>query len=191
MALEKRFIFGLGNPDRKHQVTRHNAGVMAIEALAVARKLEFTDRNGSRCAEFDYEGRRIYLLASSDWYMNESGQLLLEWKRREGLAPENLLVVFDDMDLPLGKLRIRPLGSGGSHNGMASILADLGSEQFARLRLGVDKPVLPEEWANYVLQDFRKDEIDVVKVMLAKAGDAILDWAKGENFEKLMSQYNA
>jgi len=159
--------------------------------LAASHKAEFKGRNGSRCAELDHEGRRIYLLASSDWYMNESGQLLLEWKRREGLAPENLLVVFDDMDLPLGKLRLRPSGSGGSHNGMASIIADLGSDQFSRLRLGIDKPLSPDEWANYVLQDFRKEEMDALKAMLAKAGEAILDWAKGGEFEKLMSKYNA
>ena len=123
--------------------------------------------------------------------MNLSGEALEAWKRREGMEPEkDLLVIYDDMDLGLGKLRIRAEGSAGSHNGMASILERLGTPQFARLRLGIGKPADPEAWADYVTQKFGPDEKAPLEAMLERAAKGAKAWLTHESFQKLMAEVN-
>lgn len=189
--MPKKWIVGLGNPGKKYEQSRHNAGFMAVHLYAAQEKLVWQkDRNESLWLRTDSGGQKLYLVLPQT-YMNDSGRSLLSWKSKEGLEAADMIVVYDDMDLPLGKLRFRASGSGGSHNGMASIIESLGTDQFARLRIGIGKPENPEDWPDYVLRRFSQEESAVLKEVLAKAAAALSEWAQGASKDQLMQKYNA
>lgn len=189
--MPKKWMVGLGNPDAKYKNTRHNAGFMAVSLYAERFKLgPWAEKCESQYLRSTLGETQLYLLMPQT-YMNDSGRSLQKWKAKEGLEASELLVVYDDMDLPLGKLRYRAEGSGGSHNGMASIIECLGTDQFNRLRIGIGKPENPADWPDYVLKRFEADEIPPLKGALERAVDAMKDWAEGLDKERLMSKANA
>lgn len=189
--MTKKWMVGLGNPGAKYEKTRHNAGFMAVMHYAARKgKSSWSDKNDSLYQKWPAGENQIWALMPQT-FMNDSGVSLQKWKAKEGLEPSKLLVIYDDMDLPFGKLRFRAGGSGGSHNGMASIIECLGTDKFPRLRIGIGKPENPEAWADYVLKKFIKEEQDGLPALLDKCADAMQDWCDQIPHERLMSKYNA
>jgi len=148
------------------------------------------EKNQSLYAKGQVDSTQLTLILPQT-FMNLSGDAVAAWKGREGLDPaRDLLVIFDDMDLSFGKLRIRAEGSGGSHNGMASLIERLGTRRFSRLRLGIGKPENPEAWADYVTQKFTTAEKAPLQGMLERAVKGARSWLTNTSFEKLMAEVN-
>jgi PTH1 family peptidyl-tRNA hydrolase len=168
-----RLIVLLGNPGDRYAMTRHNIGWWVGDVLAERRRLTFKPGAGDYdLAEGRVGGRPAQMLKATT-YMNESGRAVAQYASHVPLSPAELIVVTDDIDLPLGLLRIRARGSSGGHNGLASVIEHVGSEDIARCRCGVG-PVPPEvDPAEFVLDPFAADELIVARQMAVKAADAV------------------
>jgi peptidyl-tRNA hydrolase, PTH1 family len=184
-------IVGLGNPGAKYDRTRHNIGFACVEALARRHGLEFrVKRANSLVAEGSIGGQRV-ALALPQTYMNESGRAvsaLRSWYKVE--PARELLVIYDDMDLPFARLRLRERGSPGTHNGMRSIVAQLGGNEFPRLRVGIDQAPGRMDAAAYVLSRFSKEEEAGVADLCDRVCDAT-ELILREGFTAAMNRYNA
>lgn len=184
-----KIVVGLGNPGPQYRNTRHNLGFAVIDQIA--------ERLGVRCDREKHHGlmgeTRLdedrLVLVKPLTFMNRSGECVAPLMRMTGCAMDALLVVADDVNLPLGKLRMRGEGSAGGHNGLKSIIARLGSDGFARLRLGVGDERGGEDLADYVLSKFRPAEWPVVARIVTEAADAALCWAR-DGVERAMNDYN-
>jgi PTH1 family peptidyl-tRNA hydrolase len=179
-------IVGLGNPGPKYARTRHNFGFLLVDRL-VSR---WASEPGTSCesrgvrakAELwdvseDYGARR-WLVIKPQTYMNLSGQSVGELCRKNGIAPERVLVAHDELDLPLGTVRFKFSGGLAGHNGLKSVAAHLGTRDFARLRLGIGRPDGPEAMADYVLRTFSPAELEQVGPVLDAASDAVLRYCR-------------
>ena len=182
-------IVGLGNPGKQYAVNRHNVGFMVLSRLAEKLGEPFS-RVESRAllAKANYQGIRL-VLAKPQTYMNGSGSAVRSLLRFYKIPPQQLLVVYDDVDLPLETLRLRAEGGSGGQKGMQSIIEQLGSESFPRLRVGIGRPPGRMEAADYVLQDFSRSEQEFLDLTLSRAVDAILTFIT-DGFEKAMNLYN-
>jgi len=177
-------VVGLGNPGADYEGTRHNVG------FAVARRL--CDRAGAK----PHETTRTYASWSAEnlvvltplTFMNRSGEALAQFGERHGLVPEDVLVVVDDVYLPLGTLRVRARGSDGGHNGLASIAASLGTDEYARLRIGVGRG--DQELRDHVLSGFAPEEEETLRDALDAACEASLLWVR-EGVIAAMNRFNA
>ncbi|MBU1660450.1 MAG: aminoacyl-tRNA hydrolase [Chloroflexi bacterium] len=180
-------IVGLGNPGRKYRSNRHNIGFMLVDRLAKRLEVIFT-RTQSKALVTDgrYQGHKI-ILVKPQTYMNNSGQAVCAVVKFFKLPLENLLIAYDDVDLPLGSLRIRPTGGSAGQKGIKSIIQQLGTQNFPRLRLGIGRPPGRMDAAAYVLQDF--PETDELSLLLDRAADAALTFA-AEGIEAAMTRYN-
>lgn len=134
--MEKFLIVGLGNPGDEYTGTRHNTGFMVLDALAKASNIVFEDRRYGYIAETSIKGRKVFLLKPTT-YMNLSGNAVRYWLNKENIDVQRLLVVVDDLSLPLGALRLKGKGSNGGHNGLGNIQSVIGTQQYARLRVGI------------------------------------------------------
>ncbi len=134
--MEKFLIVGLGNPGDEYTGTRHNTGFMVLDAFAKASNIVFEDRRYGYIAETSIKGRKVFLLKPTT-YMNLSGNAVRYWLNKENIDVERLLVVVDDLSLPLGALRLKGKGSNGGHNGLGNIQSVIGTQQYARLRVGI------------------------------------------------------
>ena len=165
-------IVGLGNPGEKYARTRHNVGFMVLDALAhKASAIWITDKNARTC-RVEIAGCRT-LLVEPLTYMNRSGEVLPALLGKYGREARDVIVLIDDLSLPLGRIRVRERGSAGGHHGLESILDALDTDEVIRVRLGIGEEHMPKGKADYVLSDFpagRKAEVDD---MIAKAGDAV------------------
>jgi len=184
-----KLVVGLGNPGRQYEGTRHNVGYLVAAELARrcgggVPKARF---HGAM-VEGELGGQKVLLLSPTT-YMNLSGASVQEAKNFFKLADEDLLVVCDDMNLPLGKLRFRPRGSSGGQKGLENIIQQLGTEEFSRLRIGVGTAPEGWDWADYVLSKFAPEEVPLIEQAVARAADAVADWAR-EGIEFCMNQYN-
>ena len=189
MSVERCLIVGLGNPGPKYAANRHNVGFRCVERLAAAHDLSFDRRQKrSRVASGSIRERRV-ILAQPRTFMNESGRAVAPLARFYRVPLEHLLVVYDDLDLPLGAIRMRPAGGSGGHKGMRSIIERLGSRDFPRLRIGIDRPPGRMDPAAYVLQDFSVEEVALLEDTLERAVAAIETWLC-EGVEAAMSRYN-
>ncbi len=151
-------VVGLGNPGREYQRTRHNVGFLAVDALARHWGLAFSrQRSRAEVAEGSVCGRPV-ILAKPQTYMNHSGDAVRPLLTRSNLTPSDLLVIYDEMDLPFGRLRLRERGSAGGHRGLQSIIDQLGTDAFARLRIGVGRPPPGVDPIDYVLTRFTASE---------------------------------
>lgn len=183
-------LVGLGNPGAKYEITRHNAGFLFVTLLEdrlgfTAKKLKFHSLIGDTKI-----GNSKVLVMKPQTMMNNSGVAVSECAYFYKIPPENIIVVYDDISLEPGKLRIRRKGSAGGHNGIKSIIAHLGSENFPRIKIGVGaKPHPDYDLADWVLSNFPKKDIPLVKEALGKACDALEYIVKGD-FEGAMSKYN-
>jgi peptidyl-tRNA hydrolase, PTH1 family len=182
-------IVGLGNPGREYRDTRHNIGFMLIDKLAErldARSMRVQSKAIITTAQ--YEGRKI-ILAKPQTYMNLSGQSVQGLVRFYKIPQENLMVAHDDLDLPFCVLRLRPGGGSAGQKGIASIIQHLGTPDFARMRLGIDRPPGRMPAAAYVLQTFTQKEAQEVAELLDKAVDAALAWVR-EGLDAAMNRFN-
>lgn len=182
-------LVGLGNPGREYRENRHNVGFMAVDRLAEKLGVAFS-RMESRAllTRAECGGRRV-LLAKPQTYMNLSGQAVGALVRFYRVPLENLLIIYDDVDLPLGVLRIRPLGGAGGQKGMSSIIDRLGTQDFPRLRIGIDRPPGRMNAAAYVLQNFSRDQAEVLPGILDEAAEAALAFVE-QGIDAAMNQYN-
>jgi PTH1 family peptidyl-tRNA hydrolase len=189
-VVNRRYFFGLGNPGPKYARTRHNVGWWVLDALQKAWALpEAGSRNQSEFRRGVVQGVKVTLVWPQT-FMNLSGACVAEWKRREGLEPAEALVIYDDMDLAPGRLRLRPKGSGGSHNGMSDIVERLGTQAVPRLRLGIGRPADPALWADYVLAGIPPPEKDALESAVAKAVEVCGLFLTESEIPKLMNRTN-
>jgi peptidyl-tRNA hydrolase, PTH1 family len=182
-------ITGLGNPGPEYRHNRHNIGFMVVDALAEARQISI------RRVEFraligkgSYDDERL-ILAKPQTYMNNSGQAVGSLIRFYKIPLERLLVVHDDLDLPFGTLRLRPMGGTGGQRGMESIVSQLGTRDFARLRMGIGRPPGRMDPSDYVLHDFDPPEQDMLPDVRGAAVDAIQRFIH-DGIEKAMNDFN-
>lgn len=190
-----KLVVGLGNPGPEYEWTRHNVGFHVLDRVALhegllfrsARKLEGYDGpkafRQSRC--FDPDA----LLVKPETFMNRSGDAVAPLARWLGAAPAEVLVVYDDLDLGLGELRLRPHGGSGGHNGMTSIIERLGTDRFPRLRVGIGRPAT--DAARHVLGHFTEGERVEAEISIAEASEAVLDWLLHGDVQKTMTRFHS
>jgi PTH1 family peptidyl-tRNA hydrolase len=172
---ENWLIVGLGNPGREYEKTRHNAGFRALDLLAdsLGCKVDRLKFQGLY-AQVNYGGKKLFLLKPQT-YMNLSGRSVLQLSAYFNIPPQRIIVLFDDISLPPGRLRIRGDGSAGGHNGIKSIIAEVGSQTFPRVKIGVGgKPDPHFDLADWVLSTFSASEEKALAVSLKNAADAAL-----------------
>ncbi|HEY9710205.1 MAG TPA: aminoacyl-tRNA hydrolase [Oculatellaceae cyanobacterium] len=186
-----QLIVGLGNPEPKYDKTRHNIGFDAVDALAKTWQVSWSENR--RFQALLGEGRKPrgdkLLLLKPLTYMNRSGQAIraaLDWYK---LPPESVLIIYDDMDLPVGRLRLRLSGSAGGHNGMKSAIAHLGTQNFPRLRIGIGKSGTDKDTVSHVLGKFSPQETQLMPEVLQLVVDAV-ELGLKQGIEKAMSLYN-
>jgi PTH1 family peptidyl-tRNA hydrolase len=170
-------IVGLGNAGADYKNHRHNAGFMIVDALARAHGLTFSRRRKMRAhvAEGQIDGRPV-VLAKPRTFMNVSGRAVGRLSRAHDVPPESILIVYDDLDLPLGRLRLRRQGGSGGHRGMRSIIDALGTQGFPRLRVGIDRPPGHMDPAEYVLQPFDSEQKESLPSIIEASVAAIECW---------------
>jgi len=184
-----KLIVGLGNPGYEYHLTPHNLGFMAIDRLADACGKELSRREAQALtASTEIAGERV-VLAKPQTYMNLSGLSVARLVQNYELTPQDLLVLVDEIEIPLGMLRVRPRGSAGGHNGLKSIIGALESDDFVRLRMGVRPDRQVEDYVSYLLRPFRPAEMDVVAEMLEQAGEAVRV-VLSEGVQKAMNRFN-
>ena len=155
-----KVLFGLGNPGRKYEGTRHNTGFLVLDHLAHRWRFPlFVDHDSFLLSGGAWKGRRAHMVKPLT-YMNSSGLALLDYGKQWSFSVEDLLVVYDDLDLPLGSIRIREQGTSGGHKGVESIILALESQPFARLRVGIGPPERAEDATAYVLSEWTGEEED-------------------------------
>jgi len=182
-------LVGLGNPGIKYAPTRHNFGFKAVERVASAYKITMTGQKFSSIyGEGIVHGEKVLFLKPLT-FMNDSGRAVGAWMKFYQVPLSNLLVFYDDIDLPVGRIRIRPQGSAGGHNGIKSMIAHLQSEEFARIRLGVGPQPVGMDSAEHVLKTFKPQEWEVVERVLAEMPDVAETWIR-EGTMAAMNRYN-
>ena len=180
----------LGNPGPRYEMTRHNAGFLASEALAKDKGLSINKaRFHALTAAAELGGEKV-LLMKPQTYMNLSGEAVAEAAKFYKIPPERVIVVSDEIALPIGKLRVRAKGSAGGHNGLKSIIACLGSEQFPRVRIGVGAPPHPDyDMADWVLSVFKNQDAEDIQKAAARAAQAVECYIRN-GAERTMNRYN-
>ena len=182
-------IVGLGNPGAEFSHNRHNVGFMLLDCLADRLGESFSRlESNSLLTKAKYQDKRL-LLAKPQTFMNLSGQAVSRLVKYYKIPLESLLIVYDDVDLPLESIRIRPNGGAGGHKGVASIIERLGTNEFPRLRLGIGRPPGRKNAAAHVLQNFTKEENVFLEVTLERAVDAVLVFVSA-GLETAMNKYN-
>ena len=169
-----KLIVGLGNPGSEYENTRHNAGFMTVEELLKAMPAgAFTETRTAESRVFTgrFRGKNL-IMQMPLTYMNCSGEAVGNLSRRLNIAPEEILVISDDLDLPVGKIRLRRGGSDGGHNGLKSIISQLGSASFLRMRVGIGRPE-PGKTVDYVLAGFAGEELTVFQASVSRAAEAV------------------
>ena len=185
-----KLIVGLGNPEQKYLPTRHNVGFWVLDSLAqeLSKKFTLSKKYESELFEYEYETKLFHMMKPLS-YINNSGKPIKKFIKNKDINPENILIIYDDLDLDVGKIRLKLNGGSGGHNGLNSIIEQIGSKNFWRLRVGIGKPYEKHEVINYVLgkpSQLDKSIIDKsIKVML----NEINSFFKGES-AKLMNKLN-
>lgn len=184
-----RLIAGLGNPGKGYRFSRHNLGFMTVDRLSrIHRKRIFLPRSYGRTAEIKIGSEKVVLLKPSA-YMNRSGESVLLAMKKFNLKSEDLIVLHDDMDLSLGKLKLGFGLSSAGHKGVESIIEKIGTGKFYRIRLGIGKPAEKEDVVSYVLSSFTDEEMEIVKRMIESACQAVEVLIK-EGLEKAMNIFH-
>lgn len=189
MAAQHKALIGLGNPGARYEDTRHNVGFMVLDRLRKRWGWSAWKSKSNMEIVSDRRQDTTVHLVKPTTYMNLSGQAVQTLRRQSPLQPEHILCIVDDFALDLGRIRLRENGSAGSHNGLKSLIAELGTQKFPRLRLGVG-PVPPEwEAADFVLGRFKADERQALEEMLEKAADCLEVWLD-DGPQKAMNRFN-
>jgi PTH1 family peptidyl-tRNA hydrolase len=187
---ERYLIVGLGNPGPEYHDTRHNVGFRCADALAAARGITFEQKKKSKAkyADGTLGGKRI-LIAKPQTFMNLSGSSVQGLATFYQIPPKNIIVIFDDLDLPLGTLRIRSKGGSGGHKGLTDIIQRLGTQDIPRIRFGIGRPPDRMDPAAYVLRRFDPDELAIVTPTVNRVIQTIEAWLS-EGIEIAMNRYN-
>jgi len=167
-----RIIVGLGNPGAKYARTRHNVGFMALDELAREASTGWISDGSARTCRVEIAGCRT-LLVEPRTYMNRSGEILPALLGKYGCGARDIVVLLDDLNLPLGRIRVRERGSAGGHHGLESVMDVLDTDEVIRVRLGIGEEHMPKDKADYVLSDFPSEKQAELDDMIAKAGDAV------------------
>ncbi len=189
METEFYMAVGLGNPGQQYAGNRHNVGFRCVERLAALHGLTFDKQQKQALIAAGKIGEQRVMLLKPQTFMNESGRAVVPLARFYQIPPERMLVVYDDLDLPLGTLRLRPEGGSGGHKGMRSIIEHLGGQDFPRLRIGIGRPPGRMDPAAYVLQDFAAEELPLLEETLERAVAAVETWLR-QGIEAAMERYN-
>lgn len=186
-----KVILGLGNPGLRYRDNRHNLGYRVVEKLAQENKIKIAHRHGRFIAGEGLFGNEQVLLAKPLTYMNLSGEAALAIVKQQQAACKDMLVVCDDVNLPLGKMRIKARGRSGGHNGLRSIINALHTEEFPRLRIGIGMPAESggENLSAHVLAKFNKNELKLVKEAVAEGAHCCQIWLE-EGIEPAMNYFN-
>lgn len=184
-------IVGLGNPGEQYARNRHNVGFQCVKYLADRHGLSFGEKqHKARIASGTMRGQRV-VLAKPFTYMNDSGQSVAALVRWHKLDPTSeLLVIYDELDLEFGKLRLRANGSAGGHNGMKSIIGQLGTQQFARLRVGIGRPPAGHDPKDYVLNNWSREQTEALPALHSRVADAVESWIS-DGIVLAMTRFNA
>lgn len=186
---DRYLIVGLGNPGRKYRGNRHNIGFMAVDRLAQAHGIQGGKvQNKAIVADGRIAGKKV-ILAKPQTYMNASGDAVGPLASYYQIPHENILVIYDELDLPFGAIRLREKGGAGGHNGMKSIINHLGQD-FPRMRLGIGRPPGQMPPHAYVLQDFRPEELPLLNDILDEAVRAVETWLQ-DGIQMAMSRHNS
>jgi PTH1 family peptidyl-tRNA hydrolase len=190
-----KLIVGLGNPGKTYACNRHNVGFQSLNYFARHHSIRFDHRQcQAKVGIGQVRGEKL-LLAEPRTFVNLSGQSVAGLVHRHNISLGDLLVIYDDLDLPLGKIRLRQSGSSGGHKGMNSIISALGSEDFPRIRVGIGRPqgekrsISEDAIVNYVLSDFRPQEEAIVKPVIVQVAEAI-DCFLTQGIEAAMNKFN-
>lgn len=183
-----RVVAGLGNPGPRYEGTRHNVGRAVVDRLAARLGARWRRRGLAEVAEARVVGLFVVLVKPLT-YMNASGEAVAAVARRYRVAPQEVLLVYDDLDLPVGRLRLRRGGSAGGHRGVLSVLAALGTQEVGRLRVGIGRPPAGVDPADYVLAPFGEEEVSLVAEAVERAADAVVT-VLHEGYEAAMNRYN-
>lgn len=184
----KYLIAGLGNIGAEYELTRHNIGFLVLDRLADKEGLKFEHDRHAFITELKHKGRSIYLMKPTT-YMNLSGKAVNYWMNQYKIPKEHLLVITDDIALPYGKIRLKPKGSAGGHNGLKNIEQVIETQEYPRLRFGVGDDYGKGQQVNYVLSPFNKQEMDELVLNMDRAIDALLSFCT-IGLERTMNQYN-
>jgi PTH1 family peptidyl-tRNA hydrolase len=183
-------IAGLGNPGRQYQASRHNIGFMLVTHLAEKLGTAFTRvQSKALVTKTNYQDSSV-ILAKPQTYMNLSGQAVSSLVRFHKIELDHLLVIYDDVDLPFGRIRIRPSGGSAGQKGMQSIISQLGTQDFPRMRMGIGRPLGSKGAASYVLRDFSGEDADFLPPILDRGADAVLTFIS-EDLMTAMNRYNS
>ena len=183
-------IVGLGNPDKQYEKTFHNMGFIAVGDAAELLGAKFKKKECEASVAEAYVNGEKVILARPLTYMNNSGRAVKQLMAKYKIPPENLLVIYDDYDLPKGKVRIRASGSAGTHNGMRSVIGETGLTNFARIRIGIRDEEVKIPIINYVLAEIGKEDYELYATACQKAGEAAAEFASGIDIEKVMGKFN-
>lgn len=183
-------IVGLGNPEKKYEKTFHNMGFIAAGDVAEKLGVKFKKNEcEASVAEAYISGEKV-IIARPVTYMNNSGRAVKQLMNKYKIDPKNLIVIYDDYDLPKGKVRIRASGSSGTHNGMRSVIGETGVTSFPRIRIGIRDPEINVPIIDYVLASVRSDDYELFASATQKAADAAIAFVKGETIENVMNRFN-
>ena len=185
--MDKYLIVGLGNPGDQYAETRHNAGYMVLDAFAKASNIVFEDRRYGFVAGTSLKGRKVVLLKPTT-YMNLSGNAVRYWLQKENIEQDRLLVVVDEIALPLGSFRLKGSGSNGGHNGLGHIQQLIG-QQYARLRMGIGNEFVRGQQIDWVLGRYDEEELKVLQPAIDKAVEIIKSFVLA-GLDITMNQYN-
>ena len=188
-AMGTTLIVGLGNPGRDYAETRHNAGFMVIDRYAKINQVKMSRVQFNAIIGTHKVGDTKVILAKPQTYMNQSGQAVGSLMKFYKIPVSQLLVITDDLDLPLGTLRIRPQGGAGGQKGLGSIIERVGTQDFTRIRFGIGRPPGRMDSADYVLHSFEKQNQELVEMTLDKAAEAVASFIEN-GLDTTMNRYN-
>ncbi|MBI4285484.1 MAG: aminoacyl-tRNA hydrolase [Chloroflexi bacterium] len=187
-----KLIVGLGNPGKEYAGDRHNVGFMCLSHFARVHNIPFDRKQASARIGTGIVAGNEVMLARPQTYMNASGESVSRLVKKYHIDSSDLIIIHDDLDLPLGKIRIRPGGSAGGHKGVASIIAALGNPDFIRVRVGIGRPATTEsetDVISYVLSDFTPEEKQLLSDIIPRVAEAILSLLT-EGLTQAMNKYN-
>ena len=183
-------IVGLGNPGKPYENTFHNVGFMAIDEFAKKHGATFSKSEcKAKTSHIFVDGEKV-ILAKPQTYMNLSGESVISLTAKYKIPQENFVIVYDDVDLPIGELRIRENGSAGTHNGMRNIVSCVGTQNFARMRVGIKNKNAPHELKDYVLSHVPADDRQALDKVFEGLCDALEMFCHGEPMQKIMQKHN-
>lgn len=185
-----KIVFGLGNPGKKYEKSKHNIGFIAIDELAQNLGLTFNQTKFKSVYAEGRIGTEKIILVKPQTFMNLSGEAVQPWIDYYNFSAEDIVVIYDDMDLPIGKIRLRTKGGHGGHNGMKSIIKQLGTKEFNRIRVGIGRPLPEQTVISHVLSRFQKETVPDMKDAVQEVVAAVKHWANDHTFQETMNDYN-